>query len=63
MTCHSEGVSVATEESLVSCSEILRFAQDDIFEINCNEKWVPLGTHFVRNFILYYFGVQLTVGG
>jgi hypothetical protein len=31
--CHSEGAFVATEESLLSRLEILRFAQDDIFEM------------------------------
>ncbi len=33
MACHSEGASAATEESLLSRSEILRCAQDDMFEI------------------------------
>jgi len=37
MTCHSEGVFVATEESHVFRSEILRFAQDDIFEMTCKK--------------------------
>jgi hypothetical protein len=41
MTCHSEGASVATEESLLSRSEILRFAQDDIFEITCSILPIP----------------------
>jgi hypothetical protein len=36
MACHSEGAFVATEESRISGIEILRFAQDDIFEIACN---------------------------
>ena len=33
MLCHSEGAFVATEESPLDLGEILRFAQDDIFEV------------------------------
>jgi hypothetical protein len=32
MSCHSEGAPAATEETLLSRSEILRYAQDGIFE-------------------------------
>jgi hypothetical protein len=34
IVCHSEGAFAATEESLLSLPEILRFAQDDILEMN-----------------------------
>ena len=36
MLCHSDGAFVASEESLLGSPEILRYAQDDIFEMTCN---------------------------
>jgi hypothetical protein len=53
ISCHSEGVArgATTEESHNLWSEILRFAQDDIFETTC--------THFVSNLIdLQTLGVR-----
>jgi hypothetical protein len=37
-----EGAFAATEESLFSVNEILRYAQDDIFEIYLSAQWIAI---------------------